>query len=99
MMYFPLVPSTDYELHPVNRTQDLIVHKIDDPIPTEQVELMDEKVDADPFQRLKEDNTLNLAKSLPRACLLLAQQDFHLHCDTLSITRISSGNNTRRDNA
>ncbi|GJY23619.1 hypothetical protein Tco_0397277 [Tanacetum coccineum] len=49
MMYFPVVPSTDYELHPVNRTEDLIVHKIIDPIPTEQVELMDEKVEANMF--------------------------------------------------
>ncbi|GJU29028.1 hypothetical protein Tco_1172617 [Tanacetum coccineum] len=41
--------SAEYELHPVNTTKDLIIHRIDDTIPTEQVELMNEEVEADIF--------------------------------------------------
>ncbi|GJT17859.1 hypothetical protein Tco_0876565 [Tanacetum coccineum] len=37
----PVVTSAEYELHPVNTTQDLIVHRIDTQIPAEQDEQID----------------------------------------------------------
>ncbi|GJU49633.1 hypothetical protein Tco_1219188 [Tanacetum coccineum] len=58
----PITTSAEYELHPVNTIQDLIIHRIDDAIPTEQGEQIDEgeNVKADMFT-----DTMMLSQLIP----------------------------------